>query len=648
MVTQALMLAILLSGGGIGCTLFCRKFEEILFLQLMFMVVILYLFGIFEHLRWGVYFLLFAVALAYILALVVNARRKSWKETAKRLFTPAFIAFIFLFCIFNICDVGKLAHSWDEFTHWIDSVKAMTYIDDFITNPKANGYFQSYPPAMALLQYFFQRVYLMVNKGAEFNEWRMYLVFQLFGYSMILQFLTKEEYRYPLRAISHFVLLIFLPLFFYNEYWTTTYIDPFIGILSGCAFARLLFWRFDKKWQTVYISFLCVTLVLSKDVGLYFAILIAIAYGVGYLAQSGIWDRIKNHSMNGIKEIVYPIFFSLMPVVVTLFSKWTWKYELKVSKADISFGGKIDIAYFTKMFFIHNDDTYHQTVVDNFKNAFFDQSIMIGQMGITVSYCALFLLLVCGIGILYYKCSEEVDEKIKTASRITLLIILIMLIFYIYSLGATYVSNFSEYEAVNLASYQRYMNIAYLAVAIVLIEGMVYFSKGFKENIVPQIVLMVLMLVISPLGMVENYLSRDTVRQAKAVRDKYEVLHSLINTYCNGTCDDRIYFISEADGGFDYWVTRFISRPNGFAGSWIWSLGEPQFDGDIWTYNKCTNSDEWMAMLNDGGYTHIALYSVNDYFKEHFSGVFADSSKIGNNTLFYRNRETGLFELCGQ
>ena len=64
----------------------------------------------------------------------------------------------------------------------------------------------------------------------------------------------------------------------------------------------------------------------------------------------------------------------------------TWKAELMTSNADISFGGKIDIRHYTSMFFLHNDATYHQTVVDNFKNAFFDQKIKLGQLGLEISY----------------------------------------------------------------------------------------------------------------------------------------------------------------------------------------------------------------------------------------------------------------------
>lgn len=641
MVVQIVMLVILLSGGAFGAACFNKRFEEILPLQMMIMMAVLYAFGLLDHLRAGVSFVILAVAVLYAAVVVKLIKGRCYKGFIERMITPAFAVFLVMFCIFNYADVGKLAHSWDEFTHWIDSAKAMTYVDDFITNPKSNSYFQSYPPAMALLQYFFQRIYLFFNKGADFNEWRMYLVFQLFGYSMIFPFLAKEEFKKPVKALCHAVLLIFIPLMFYNEYWTTTYIDPFVAILTGCAFARILYWKSDVLLDRLYISFLCATLVLSKDAGLYFAVFIAIAYASSYCIRK----EVSAHPAERGKAALQ-VLLSLVPLICAVFTKWTWKAELMTSNADISFGGKIDIQHYTSMFFLHNDATYHQTVVDNFKNAFFDQKIKLGQLGLEISYCAFFLLLVLGLIALYYNGKKQVDLKERKVLKIILAVVFLQLVFYIYSLGATYVSNFSEYEAVRLASYQRYMNISYLVVAIVLIEGIMFHTSVAYDRGMLQCAAMVLVLLVSPLGAVENYLSRDSVRAAKEIRDKYEPLHDLIRNHCSGTDSDRIFFISEASNGLDYWVTRFISRPNGFAGSWKWSLGEPQYDGDIWTYGECTNSDEWMEILNDGNYTHIALYSINDYFKEHFSGVFSDPGMISNNTLYEKNAETGLFDLC--
>ena len=148
-----------------------------------------------------------------------------------------------------------------------------------------------------------------------------------------------------------------------------------------------------------------------------------------------------------------------------------------------------------------------------------------GQLGLEISYCAVFLLLVLGLIALYYNGKKQVDLKERKVLKIILAVVFLQLVFYIYSLGATYVSNFSEYEAVRLASYQRYMNISYLVAAIVLIEGIMFHTSVVYDRGMLQCAAMVLVLLVSPLGAVENYLSRDSVRAAKEIRDKYEPLH---------------------------------------------------------------------------------------------------------------------------
>lgn len=249
-----------------------------------------------------------------------------------------------------------------------------------------------------------------------------------------------------------------------------------------------------------------------------------------------------------------------------------------------------------------------------------------------------------GISYLWKLLRNDENKKLEISNKICLGLSFFSVIFYVYSLGATYVSNFSEYEAVRLASYPRYMNIAYLMMAIIILECIYHYSRIFENSGMINIIFVAFILTISPMGIVENYLSRDTVRTAQSTRNRYEPLHHLIIKNCSGK--DKIYFISEADKGFDYWVTHFNARPNSFSQNFSWSLGEPQFEGDIWTSTSIETSEDWMKVLEDGEYTFIALYNVNDYFKEHYSEIFSNPSDIDNSTLFKLDTKTGLFVKC--
>ena len=131
------------------------------------------------------------------------------------------------------------------------------------------------------------------------------------------------------------------------------------------------------------------------------------------------------------------------------------------------------------------------------------------------------------------------------------------------------------------------------------------------------------------------------VESSVNARTPYEVLSREIRQKCDG--DDRIYYISQESSGYDYWVSRFNARPNSFSENFSWSIGEPFYDGDVWTKNM--TADQWQAMLLEG-YDYVALYRINDYFLENYSHLFAQPEEIAVNTLYRVNCQTGLLEKC--
>ena len=129
MATQLFILFIILCGGIAGAVFSRKPFEECLPLHMMGLVVVLYVFGLAGHLKAGVYAIAVAAPAICIACAGTILKQKNYKEVAGRLFTPAFFLFILLFCLIGYLDKGMVAWDWDEFSHWMDSVKTMTYLD---------------------------------------------------------------------------------------------------------------------------------------------------------------------------------------------------------------------------------------------------------------------------------------------------------------------------------------------------------------------------------------------------------------------------------------------------------------------------------------------------------------------------------------
>ena len=134
-------------------------------LSIMSIIFILYIFGMFFSLIWGVYFIKLLTAITFIYEIIYI--KKEWKCVKKYIFNKDNLIFTTLFIILIIIHKGRMLSSWDEFSHWGDVVKAMFTINDFSTSPKSLSMFQSYPPAMSLFQYFFMKL------GNDFIEYQL-------------------------------------------------------------------------------------------------------------------------------------------------------------------------------------------------------------------------------------------------------------------------------------------------------------------------------------------------------------------------------------------------------------------------------------------------------------------------------------------
>lgn len=297
------------------------------------------------------------------------------------------------------------------------------------------------------------------------------------------------------------------------------------------------------------------------------------------------------------------------------------------------------------MYFFHNDNTYHQQVVDNLKDAWYGYYINLSGTNITLNYFSLTIILTVLLCILYNSMKGQKRFAKKKGVKWIFVLVIMQAVFYMYSLGAVYIANFDEYEAVHLASYSRYCNMTFLTIWMVLILGAVtvIFESSGERKMFYMPILLAVILLISPMKNMSDILSRDRVRSSIAFRESYEELKYLIQKNCDG--HNRIYFISQGDRGQDYWVTRFNARPNliitAFGG---WNLGGPFYETDYETI--ALTSSEWQNLLLTQNYDYVALYRINDYFVQNYIDLFMNPSDMENNTLFRVDKETGMLVRC--
>lgn len=213
MLDIGLFFVVLLSGSVFAAARFGRRFEEILPVTCMGIVLTLFLFGAVGFLGAGVYAVLLAAVCFWAYGLLRGVKGGG-KQLIKGMFTPGFVVFCALFALLMLGDYAMLSTGWDDFSHWQLCVRKMMILDDFAANPASGIYYQSYPPAMALFQYFFQKLRFLLDGGAEFSEWRLFLAYQVLMIVPAMPFFRGMSL--PKAALAGACLFV-LPLLFIGE-----------------------------------------------------------------------------------------------------------------------------------------------------------------------------------------------------------------------------------------------------------------------------------------------------------------------------------------------------------------------------------------------------------------------------------------------
>jgi len=617
--------ALTLIAGSVFAEVFYRRdFSDTLPLSMTGIILFLYIFGLIGALKTGVYLILIIAAFMLVLSVARLIREKRAVDYIKKGFGFAGLLFVLLYIVFLVLNVGRLAWYHDELSHWMDCVKAMSQTDGFAANYTVSySEFPSYPPGMALFQYFFQKLHEIFEGTSAFCEWRPYVAFQLFAVSLFFPCLKRLDYHKALKPVLLGVTML-LPLIMYPTFFAAVLIDPMIGILSGAGYVYLFMCRDEKTSEkAIYISLLCAVLVLMKDSGLFFTVFLALVFLVDVLLGS------RSMHASGSRKRKAGIFLQVFsPFAVFLLIKGSWNLVLQHFQTPSSFSNSIRVGEYLKLFFAGGDETYKQETVDKFKEAFFDSNGFNVHTGFSVSYFVVLLILLlatAGLTLWLYK-----KEKEKNIIRMSI-ILSIQTVLYVFFLGAVYISSFNEYEATTLASYDRYIRMALLPQFLFLIwmlfrciqYRMVYWKYGLT------ILLTGIIVAISPFAALKGFITRLSVQDSIAQREPYRELQEAIENECDG--NDQMIYLSGYQAIYDQHMFVFISRPNRIADF-------------CYIHQDQTENNQWIRDYVLNNFRYVAVNEANEAMTEVFKGYMSSSDSIQSKTLYRVNRNTGRLE----
>ena len=625
MISLAVLFLVLSSGGILGAVRWKYSFEEVLPVTCMLSALLLFFFGLADALPLGVYFILIASGGIYLYC-GIRFFRTSDKELRKsmlsRILTMGAFGFTFSYASAVYINIGRLTINWDEFSHWATVVKQMFFLDDLATGENAVFVsYKYYPPIMALFQYLSEKLMALFKKGAEFSDWRLYFAYQVFSLSFLIPFLRKFK-RGKISSYAAMLAVLLSPMVLFSTVYSSIYIDPLLGIVSGAGLAAVFTEKRHDALYEIKLSCMIMTLVLAKSAGLLFAFFLAAAFALTEII----------HFRGKRKKQLASALVALISVALP---KLLWSLEL--AKNNVIDDAGVGISWPSLLAVLSGrENSYRMDVLQNFWKEFCTGSC-VTVLGISVSPLA-FCIAACVI--FSWFCIKNKGKKIVVP-----LVLLIQTAIYVIGLCLTYMYHFVPYEAVNLASFDRYLAIGLSAVFLFLVLAGL---QSCLKMPLQQAVLLFAILSLCPLNTVKEHITRQTVQQSYDDR-------SIYNTFCERLQEQTeenstIYFIQQEGHGYGYWVCQYIAmprmlNPENTTANHTWSLGTELYEGDLWSCE--ISAEEWQQKLKETC-DYVALFQIDDYFLENYASVFEIPEDIDEERLYCVSKETGKLSLVGR
>ena len=587
---------------------------------------VLYTFGLFNQLLIGFWVVLAGVALATVVSIAFLIRDKELLTHLKSLLSPGLAIFLSLALFSFLLTRGMQLSSWDEFSHWGTIVKA-TFLFDAVGpyNPVELG-FRSYPPTLSLFEYFITKL------GGTWLEGNIFWAYQLIIWSLFTPFLAQLTWRRWGQLLAVVPLVFVAPLAFFNSL-NVTLIDPLLGMLFGYALAiayvgNILQWRL-----ALHVGLAIFMLTLAKDAGTFMAALVVVLYIVRLLAakttnpEEWSWKR-------------FAILGSI-PTLSLVASNQSWSALVRARVEEPAFSNPIDIgAFFGAL--RGEGPAYWQEILSTF--GFGVSNYPINNDGaLAIPQLQLIVLFAIALAIVEWQVSRRMGRRFGLASIGT---VIIGSIVYTYGLLVLYLFRFGAYEAVRLASYERYLGTFWAGIALFValvsiwlvagsvpgepIKGSRAKPEGVAEIVIAGVVALGLF-ALSPAQKLADFIANPHGYSSQ-VRAQFEpVLEEAKQAGVEP--GDKVWIIAQHTTGFEYWVLRYLLMAQE-VGAGPWSIGSKSDEGDVWTTDK--TQEEWAEELKV--YDFVVLYRSTDSFATEFGGLFETPSVIQGSSVFRVNR----------
>lgn len=617
--TYLILLLSFISVGVLCAALFEKRMESMLPAGFFCIAVIGYVCGMLDLLRLSLWVILFFVLACYAVAIWWAWRRGQLAGLLRRVLTPAFWGYCALFLLVIWIDRGRMVFSYDEFTHWGDVVKVMCQDGRFASYDQTRSFFGSYPPAVALMEYFGQQVHMLLTGSSAMREDLLYMVYH---WAMLSLFMPFIEVKKPLQTVLATALAFLTPLVtFPSASYSQLMMEGYLSTLGACAVAYA-FWHADGDWlDSVYLALMLCMLVLTKDAGLLLAVA-ALAMMVCVRIVSG--KRLR---------------FCVLPAAAVVVSRLSWQIHLSlggIRPLQPSLSRPIVLSELIAVFAGAPEQQWRRDLITDYVGRFLENTYGLWMGDMKITYLSVFILLLGGLFWWRGVCSEQTADLRKRATAMAG-IFTVTSVAYVGGLLITYLFKFSRREVERLASWNRYIALIIAVMMTVLVLCvMVASARGMLRQKTVAVLTVALLLLVSWPHVLDT-LARTRASASIAYHTPYEAMAQDIKADI------------EADGAqhggsiyvlFDDWnhflTMRYRLRPL-VVGDEPY-LTESDAVVDVKAERKTAQE---LRDIIFGRYGYVLVTSMVDDFVERYSELFEEPADIAENRLYRVDEATG-------
>lgn len=574
-------------------TIFNKKIEQVIPIAIVFMILIVYITGLFDNVRIGVTIVCISTVIQLIFNISYFIKKKNdIKKIIYNILTPGLCIYIALFILSIIFNKGRVFEDYDEYNHWGMMIKNMFLYNSYGTNPESIIAFNDYPPFTSIFQYFFIQI-----KGV-FSEDVIITAQNILYFSIAIPITRNITWKKDLKSsILSILLIAFIPIIFYPNFYTNILVDGILGI--AFAYTIYSFYRKEENIKFKFLEVFCgfIILVLTKTQGIGLAIMSIVIIGYRLFL-----DR-KEKNIN--KKII--LFAIVIICIILMLSIWYIKVNQVQHRWDLSRMKQINIIEIIQG---EADESVYK-IIEEFKNAIF-KGEYITQRGLTVFSAVVGVIALTVLQYNSMDCEKKKEYKYYAISMISSIII------YVIAMLWMYCTIFDKEEAVILASFTRYIFTILLASTMFL--SFVLLQEKKKINNTVTIGIVSLIIIFMPLKTLqEKYfnLNKYITISNKNRQEKTQIVK--YKQYLNN--EDKVLFISNMDISnsiVQLALNQYVMMPINVRAV------VPRMIGTLENFENVLIRDE---------YTHVFIYRATDEAKKEYSNIFKDNT-MKNDTLY--------------